>query len=347
MSIGQAVRQDNDLGRHLGKKYLSFQPRTGVLPVLLSSPSSVYSKWYYHARTMLGDLVTEGQNPASEQIDRLTTTEMLTVINREDREVAYAVERELPAITQAVDGIVDRLESGGRLFYVGAGTSGRLGVLDASECAPTFNTPADLVQGLIAGGDRALRWAVESAEDNQDQARVDLSERGFSDRDVLVGIAASGRTPYVVGAIGFAKGLGALTIGLSCAPGSDVSVLSDISITPVVGPEVITGSTRMRAGTATKLVLNMLSTGALVRLGYVYGNLMVNVQPTNEKLEDRARRIIASASGASYEEASELLQRGGSVRAAIVMKKLGVDRGEAERRLAGARGKLRVALGED
>jgi N-acetylmuramic acid 6-phosphate etherase len=296
---------------------------------------------------MLGDLVTEGQNPASQHIDRLPTREMLTVINRADREVAYTVEREIPAIAKAVNGIVDRLETGGRLFYVGAGTSGRLGVLDASECAPTFNAPPDLVQGLIAGGDRALRWAVESAEDNQDQAGVDLSEHGFSERDVLVGIAASGRTPYVVGAIRFAKGLGALTIGLSCVPGSDVGMLSDIPITPVVGPEVITGSTRMRAGTATKLVLNMLSTGALVRLGYVYGNLMVNVQPTNEKLKDRARRIIASASGAGYEEASELLRQGGSVRVAILMKKLGVDRGEAERRLAEAKGKLRVALGEN
>jgi len=296
---------------------------------------------------MLGDLLTEGQNPTSSHIDSLSTAEMLKVINSADREVAYAVELEIPAIAKAVDQLVTRLESGGRMFYVGAGTSGRLGVLDASECPPTFNTPPELIQGVIAGGDRALRWAVERAEDSLEQGRVDLLERGFRSRDALVGIAASGRTPYVLGAIGYAKGLGSLTIGLSCVGDSAVSRSSDISITPVVGPEVITGSTRMRAGTATKLVLNMLSTGVLIRLGYVYGNLMVNVQPTNVKLEDRAKRIIAKAAGASYDEAGDLLGQGGSVRAAIIMKKLGVDRAEAERRLAAANGRLRVALGEN
>ncbi|MGA7411477.1 MAG: N-acetylmuramic acid 6-phosphate etherase [Bryobacteraceae bacterium] len=296
---------------------------------------------------MLGDLLTEGQNPASARIDGLSTVEMLRVINEADREVAYAVEREIPAIAKAIDQIVMRLESGGRLFYAGAGTSGRLGVLDASECPPTFNTPPELVQGVIAGGDRALRTSVERAEDSPEQGRIDLAERGFMSRDSLVGIAASGRTPYVLGAIAYAKEIGALTIGLSCVPDSPVGKLSDIAITPAVGPEVITGSTRMRAGTATKLVLNMLSTGALIRLGYVYGNLMVNLQPTNVKLEDRAKRIIARAAGTSYDEAGELLREGGSVRAAIVMKKLGVDRAEAERRLAEAKGKLRPALGEN
>jgi N-acetylmuramic acid 6-phosphate etherase len=296
---------------------------------------------------MLGDLLTEGQNPASSHIDSLPTAEMLKVINAADREVAYAVGLEIPAIAKAIDLIVTQLESGGRMFYAGAGTSGRLGVLDASECPPTFNTPPELIQGVIAGGDRALRSAVERAEDNPEQGRVDLIERGFQNRDALVGIAASGRTPYVLGAIGYAKELGSLTIGLSCVGGSALSQLSDISITPVVGPEVITGSTRMRAGTATKLVLNMLSTGALIRLGYVYGNLMVNVQPTNVKLEDRAKRIIAKATGASYDEAGALLGQGGSVRAAIIMKKLGVDRAEAELRLAAAKGRLRVALGEN
>lgn len=296
---------------------------------------------------MLGELLTEGQNPASRRIDSLSTVEMLKVINQADREVAYAVEREIPFIAKAVDQIAVRLESGGRLFYLGAGTSGRLGVLDASECPPTFNTPSELVQGIIAGGDRALRWAVERAEDSLEQGKADLVERGFLSRDALVGIAASGRTPYVLGAIAYAKEIGSLTIGLSCVPDSLVSKMSDIPITPVVGPEVITGSTRMRAGTATKLVLNMLSTGALIRLGYVYGNLMVNVQPTNVKLEDRAKRIIARATGTSYDEAGELLRQGGSVRAAIVMKKLGVDRAEAERRLAEAKGKLRTTLGEN
>ena len=296
---------------------------------------------------MLGDLLTEGQNPASSRIDSLSTVEMLRVINEADREVAYAVEREIPAIAKAIDQIVVRLESGGRLFYAGAGTSGRLGVLDASECPPTFNTPPELIQGIIAGGDRALRWAVERAEDNQEQGRTDLAERGLRTRDALVGIAASGRTPYVLGAIGYAKEIGALAIGLSCVASSAVGKLSDIAITPLVGPEVITGSTRMRAGTATKLVLNMLSTATLIRLGYVYGNLMVNVQPTNVKLEDRAKRIIARAAGTSYDEAGQLLRQGGSVRVAVVMKKLGVDRAEAERRLAEAKGRLRTALGEN
>lgn len=296
---------------------------------------------------MLGDLLTEEQNPASSRIDSLSTAEMMKVINDADREVAYAVGREIPAIAKAVDQIVERLETGGRLFYLGAGTSGRLGVLDASECPPTFNTPPELVQGVIAGGDRALRWAVERAEDDPEQGRKDLTERGFCGRDALVSIAASGRTPYVLGAIGYARELGSLVIGISCVPDSAVNQLSDIAITPVVGPEVITGSTRMRAGTATKLVLNMLSTGALIRLGYVYGNLMVNVQPTNVKLEDRAKRIIASATGTSYDEAGTLLLQGGSVRAAIVMKKLGVGRTEAERLLAAAKGKLRAALGEN
>jgi N-acetylmuramic acid 6-phosphate etherase len=296
---------------------------------------------------MLGDLVTEGQNPASRRIDSLSTLDMLRAINEADREVAYAVEREIPAIARAIDQIVIRLEGGGRLFYAGAGTSGRLGVLDASECPPTFNTPAELVQGVIAGGDRALRVAVERAEDSPEQGKTDLIERGFTDRDSLIGIAASGRTPYVLGAIEYAREIGSLTVGLSCVPDSAVSKASDISITPLVGPEVITGSTRMRAGTATKLVLNMVSTGAMIRLGYVYGNLMVNVQPTNVKLEDRAKRIIATAAGASYDEAGELLRQGGSVKAAIVMKKLGVDRGEAEWRLAQAKGRLRAALGEN
>jgi N-acetylmuramic acid 6-phosphate etherase len=296
---------------------------------------------------MLGDIPTEGQNPASSRIDSLSTLEMLKVINEADREVAYAVEREIPAIAKAIDAIVMRIEGGGRLFYAGAGTSGRLGVLDASECPPTFNTPPELVQGVIAGGDRALRWAVERAEDSPEQGETDLIERGLMSKDALVGIAASGRTPYVLGAIGYAKQIGALTIGLSCVTDSSVGRLSDIAITPVVGPEVITGSTRMRAGTATKLVLNMLSTGSLIRLGYIYGNLMVNVQPTNVKLEDRAKRIIAQAAVTSYDEAGELLRQGGSVQAAIVMKRLGVDRAEAERRLAEAKGKLRTALGED
>jgi N-acetylmuramic acid 6-phosphate etherase len=291
-------------------------------------------------------LITEARNPASSAIDSLDTADMLRVINAADQEVALAVERELDQIALAVNGIVARIESGGRLFYTGAGTSGRLAVLDASECPPTFNTPPDLVQGLIAGGDYALRHSIERAEDDPEQGKKDLLDRGFSAGDALVGIAASGRTPYVLGGLKQARDLGALTIGLSCTPNSEVAKSSEIAITPTPGPEVITGSTRMRAGTATKLVLNMISTGVMIRLGYVYENLMVNIQPTNEKLVDRARRIIASITGVSYAEASGLLETAGSVRIAIVMHKLGVTRSEAETRLTAAKGRLRRALGE-
>jgi N-acetylmuramic acid 6-phosphate etherase len=277
---------------------------------------------------MLRDLLTEAQNPASSDIDSLSTFDMLRVINAADQEVALAVERELPNIARAVDSIVSCLEKGGHLFYVGAGTSGRLGVLDASECPPTFNTPPDLVQGLIAGGDGALRRSIEKAEDDPEQGTQDLVAHHFSSDDVLVGIAASGRTPYVLGAVAYARSLGALSIGLSCTP------------------DIVTGSTRLRAGTATKLVLNMLSTGTMIRLGYVYGNLMVNVQPTNEKLIDRARRIIAAIARVSYDEASRLLSVAGSVRTAIVMHKRNVSRAQAEAKLAASHGRLRAALDE-
>ena len=290
------------------------------------------------------ELLTEAVNPASADIDALPTLEMLRVINAADKEVAIAVERELGYIAQAVDAIADRLDSGGRLFYIGAGTSGRLGVLDASECPPTFNTPPELVQGLIAGGDHALRRSIEKAEDNPDQGKQDLQAKNLNAADAVVGIAASGRTPYVLGGLAYAKSAGALTIGLSCTPGSKVAQAVDIAITPVPGAEIITGSTRMRAGTATKLVLNMLSTGVMIRLGYVYGNLMVNVQPTNEKLTDRARRIISSIAEVSYDEASELLAKAGSVRAAILMQLRGFDAAEANRTLAAAKGRLRKAL---
>jgi N-acetylmuramic acid 6-phosphate etherase len=215
------------------------------------------------------DLVTEARNPQSSEIDGLATVDMLRVINEADQEVPAAVAREIPQIALALDGIVERLESGGRLFYIGAGTSGRLGVLDASECPPTFNTPPEMVIGLIAGGDRALRTSIERAEDDPMQSENDLRACNFSSGDALVGIAASGRTPYVLGGIAYARSMGALTIGLSCTPNSELAQAAEIAITPVPGPEIITGSTRMRAGTATKLVLNMLSTGAMVRLGYV------------------------------------------------------------------------------
>jgi len=293
---------------------------------------------------MLQELLTEARNPTSTGIDALSTIDMLRVINAADQEVALAVERELPHIARAIDAIVARLEAGGHLFYMGAGTSGRLGVLDASECPPTFNTPLDLVQGLIAGGDRALRHSIEKAEDDPEQGKQDLAARHFAAGDVLVGIAASGRTPYVLGAIAHARSLGVLTIGLSCTPDSELARAVDIAITPAPGPEVVTGSTRLRAGTATKLVLNMLSTGVMIRLGYVYSNLMVNVQPTNEKLVDRARRIIAAIADVSYDEASRLLNAGGSVRAAIVMHKRNLTRAQAEAKLSSVQGRLRAAL---
>ena len=293
---------------------------------------------------MQRDLVTEAQNPASEAIDSLSTTQLLQVMNDADSEITAAIQRELPRIAEAVEKTVERLETGGRLFYIGAGTSGRLGVLDASECPPTFNTPPDLVLGIIAGGDRALRHSVERAEDDPQEGRRDLERRNFRSGDVLVGIAASGRTPYVLGALEFARSVGALTIGLSCTPQSLVAKASDIAITPVPGPEILTGSTRMRAGTATKLVLNMLSTGVMIRLGYVYGNLMVNVQPTNDKLTDRACRIIAKITGATYEEAADLLKQAGSVRVAVLMRELQIPRLKAETLLSDANGSLRRAL---
>jgi N-acetylmuramic acid 6-phosphate etherase len=296
--------------------------------------------------TNFKQLLTETRHPDTHRIDQLSTLEMLEMINAADRTIAEAVHAELPRIAQAVDGIADRLENGGRLFYTGAGTSGRLGVLDASECPPTFNVDPGLVVGLIAGGDFALRHSIEGAEDDAQQGVEDLKEQGLRAADALVGIAASGRTPYVIGGLVYANHLGALTVGLSCVPRSEVERRAQIGITPAVGPEVITGSTRMRAGTATKLVLNMLSTGAMIRIGMVYGNLMVNVQPTNVKLKDRAVRIIAAAAEVEEDRAAELLTQAGTVRTAIVMQKLGLTREQALSRLNAANGRLRVALGE-
>jgi N-acetylmuramic acid 6-phosphate etherase len=294
----------------------------------------------------LSQLLTEARNPATENLDELTTLDLVNALHSADHEAVAAVEAELPHIALAVDGIVARLEHGGRLFYLGAGTSGRLGVLDASECPPTYNTPPEMVQGLIAGGDAALRRSIEHAEDDETQGRRDLEAHGFSGKDALVGIAASGRTPYVLGGIKYARELGALSVGLSCVPGSLLARAADLAITPATGPEPVTGSTRMKAGTATKLVLNMLSTGTMVRLGYVFGNLMVNVQPTNVKLRDRAARIVAVVTGLGYDEAAALLFSAGSVKTAIVMAKLGVDRSHAEKRLAATHGRLRPALEE-
>ena len=296
---------------------------------------------------MLERLLTERRNPASEGIDGKPTAELLRVINDEDRRVADSITPEIPRIAEAVDGIAARLGQGGRLFYIGAGTSGRLGVLDASECRPTFNVPDGLVQGIIAGGESALVRATEASEDDPAAGARDLLVRGFKAGDVLVGIAASGRTPYVLGAVREAKALGALTIGISCTPDSLLSQEVHIPIAPLPGPEVVTGSTRMKAGTATKLVLNMLSTGAMIRLGYVYGNLMVNVQPTNEKLVDRATRIVMDAAGVGRDDATRLLEESGcSVRTAIVMARRGLDRAAAEQLLAAHGQRVSAALKE-
>lgn len=293
----------------------------------------------------LENLLTEQRNAASAGIDALSTLDMLRVINDEDKKVALAVEAALPEIARAVDAVAAKLQAGGRLFYTGAGTSGRLGVLDASECPPTYNVSADLVQGFIAGGDTALRKAVEGAEDSRELGAKELRERGFGAGDCLCGIAASGRTPYVLGAVAAARAVGGLTLGVSCSPHSELSQAVDLPIEVLAGPEVVTGSTRMKAGTATKLVLNMLSTGVMIRLGYVFGNLMVNVQPTNEKLVDRAQRIVSAAAGVDRETAARLLAEAGNVvRTAIVMGSLGVSRAQAEEKLAAAGNRVSAAL---
>lgn len=294
---------------------------------------------------MIGGLTTEARNPASERIDELSTADLLRVINDADREVAAAVAAEIPRIALAVDAIVARLEQGGRLFYIGAGTSGRLGVLDASECPPTFGVSPDLVQGIIAGGDVALRRSVEGAEDDAAEGAADLRARGVTARDAVVGIAASGRTPYIVGALEYARSAGTLTVALSCVEGASIAARAEIAIAPVTGPEVLTGSTRLKAGTATKLVLNSISTAVMVRMGYVFGNLMVNVQPANDKLRDRARRIVAAATGLGEAEAARLLESAGGVKTAIAMHSLGVTRQVAQERIAAAKGRLRQALG--
>src|SRR5690606_3786858 len=268
---------------------------------------------------MLKDLTTEARNPASEDLDKLSTIDFVRLVNREDAKLAAAVAEEAENIAAAIDLIVARLESGGRLIYMGAGTSGRLGVLDASECPPTFNTDPGRVIGLIAGGSRALREAIEGAEDAADEGAGDLQAIALGERDVVVGITASGTAPYVLGGMQYAREIGAGTIGISCNRGSPVSTEATIAISVVVGPEVLSGSTRMKAGTATKMVLNMLSTGAMVKLGKTYGNLMVDLQATNAKLTARAKKIVQQVTGLSLEAAGELMAScGGDVKTAIV-----------------------------
>ncbi|MGC4106447.1 MAG: N-acetylmuramic acid 6-phosphate etherase [Thermomicrobiales bacterium] len=295
----------------------------------------------------LGSLSTEQRNPATATIDAVDTVTMLETINDQDALVAGAVRETIPYIAAAIDAIADRMRQGGRLISIGAGTSGRLGVLDASECPPTFNTPPELVVGLIAGGDRALRHPIESVEDRPDEGAAALDGIHLGPLDSVIGIAASGRTPYVLGAMARARECGALTVGLSTTTNSLLSQAVDVAITPVVGPEVLTGSTRLKSGTAQKLVLNMISTGVMIRLGKTYGNLMVDVQPTNAKLRRRAVAIVRDATGLDETTAeATLVKAENDVKAAIVMARLGVDRQAAVTRLHDATGVLRIALGE-
>lgn len=294
------------------------------------------------------NLTTEAANPDSADLDKLSSAELVRLINAEDAKVAAAVGEQTDTIAAAVDIIATKLAAGGRLIYLGAGTSGRLGVLDASECPPTFNADPGQVVGLIAGGDGALRNAIEGAEDSADLAVADLQKMQVSPQDVIVGIAASGTTPYVIAALDEARSVGAATIGLTCNRAAPIEAHADLTIAVVTGPEVLAGSTRMKAGTATKMVLNMLTTGAMVRLGKSYGNLMVDLRASNEKLMGRSLRILQNLSGLDPAEARAALDAsGGELKTAIVSQRLGIGAAEARQRLQKAGGRLRIALGED
>ncbi len=290
-------------------------------------------------------LETEKVNPATSEIDRMSPLEIVQVINTEDAKVAEAVRQELPHIARAIEEIAARMRRGGRLLYFGAGTSGRLGALDASECPPTFNLPPEMVVGSVAGGPIALSQAVEDLEDSTEAGKADAERLGVAEADTLVGIAASGRTPYVLGAIAQAKAVGALTIGLACNKDTPLEKEVEIMVAPVVGPEVITGSTRLKAGTAQKMVLNMLSTGTMILLGKTFGNLMVDVQATNHKLQQRAVTIVRQATGLDEDAVEALLSAsGGEVKTAIIVGRTSIEPGLARERLAAHGGVLRAAL---
>ena len=275
----------------------------------------------------------------------MSSLQIVRLMNREDRKVAVAVGKQLPSIARAVDAIVHSLQSGGRLIYVGAGSSGRLGILDAAECAPTFGTPRNMVQGLIAGGRRAFATAVEGAEDATSNARRDLSARRVGKNDVVIGISASGTTPYVLAALKYARKRGATTVGVTANRNTPLARAAKIVIAPNVGPEILTGSTRLKAGTSQKMVLNMLSTAAMVRLGHAYENLMIDAMLTNRKVSGRALRILAEASGESVSAAEHTLRLAGhNMRVALVMLKGGISATEAKRKLRQAKGSLRQAL---
>lgn len=293
----------------------------------------------------LDQLVSEERNPRTMGIDLMATPEIVATINAEDRLVPEAVGKTLPQVAQAVDRIVEAFGKGGRLVYIGAGTSGRLGVLDASECPPTFGVPPTMVVGVIAGGLGALVSAVEGAEDSAEGGAADLRAIDLTNRDVVVGIAVSGRTPYVIGALNYAKSLGAVTVGLTCNPASVIAGMADISIAPLVGPEVVTGSTRLKSGTAQKLVLNMLSTASMIRIGKTYQNLMVDVRTSNEKLLARAVRIVMQATDCPEQVAEQALERtGNDVKLAILTILTGKEVEDARAAMAGAGGFLRRAL---
>ena len=291
--------------------------------------------------------VTEQENPETRNLSFQSSLEIARLMNEQDSLVAPAVALVLPEIGRAIDGIVERLKHGGRLFYIGTGTSGRLGVLDASECSPTFGVSPDLVQAVIAGGYDACHRAVEASEDDSNAGGDDLKARGFTRKDVLVGIAASGRTPYTIGAVDHARSLGALTISITCVPHSPITKAAEISIVPVVGPEVLAGSTRLKAGTAQKMVLNMLSTASLAKLGYVTGNRMTSVQARNTKLRARAVRILSAETGLSSDAATAALDAaGGDIRVALVMSKTKRSAAEAKVALATAKGVVQTAIDE-
>ncbi|MCT8344814.1 MULTISPECIES: N-acetylmuramic acid 6-phosphate etherase [Photorhabdus] len=293
----------------------------------------------------LNNIVTESRNSASANIDTLPTLEMLKLINDEDKKVALAVEQTLPKIAETVDKIVEAFRQGGRLIYIGAGTSGRLGILDASECPPTYGAKPEQVVGLIAGGHQAILHAVENAEDNQQLGANDLQALNFNSKDVLVGIAASGRTPYVLGAMAYAKSVGATVVCISCNPESPMTQAADIAITPIVGPEIVTGSSRMKAGTAQKLILNMLTTGAMIRTGKVYGNLMVDVEATNAKLVERQKNIVMAAAECNRERAEQALAEcDGHCKTAIVMILAGVNAQQAKALLEKHHGFIRPTI---
>jgi N-acetylmuramic acid 6-phosphate etherase len=291
---------------------------------------------------LINKLDTEKRNEQTQMLDSLTSSEIVQLMNNEDKTVAFAVERELASITKAVDCIVQSMENGGRLIYYGAGTSGRLGILDASECPPTFSTSPDLVRGIIAGGEQAIIKAIEGAEDDEALGAQDVIRSEVRSEDVVVGIAASGRTPYVIGALAEAKKRGASTIALSCNATAEINQNADISINVKVGPEILTGSTRLKAGTAQKMVLNMLTTASMIRLGKVYKNYMVNVQATNYKLRERVKGIIMDITDVNYEEAGRLAElSGGDAKVAIIMKLKGLTPETANEELKKAKGRIR------